>query len=94
MVELDETKVDPYYLKAYLESAEGQNRFRNITAGTTVMSIGVKDLKAMMIPLPPLEEQKRIAARYKEVMEEVLRLKAQLQDATERMKRVFEDSVQ
>ena len=94
VVELDETKVDPYYLKAYLESAEGQNRFRNITAGTTVMSIGVKDLKAMMIPLPPLEEQKRIAARYKEVMEEVLRLKAQLQDATERMKRVFEDSVQ
>lgn len=94
VVELDETKVDPYYLKAYLESAEGQNRFRNITAGTTVMSIGVKDLKAMMIPLPPLEEQKRIAARYKEAMEEVLRLKAQLQDATERMKRVFEDSVQ
>lgn len=94
VVELDETKVDPYYLKAYLESTEGQNRFRNITAGTTVMSIGVKDLKAMMIPLPPLEEQKRIAARYIEAMEEVLRLKVQLQDATERMKRVFEDSMQ
>jgi restriction endonuclease S subunit len=57
------------------------------------MSIGIKDLKAMMIPLPPLEEQKRIAARYIEAMEEVLRLKVQLQDATERMKRVFEDSV-
>ena len=47
----------------------------------------------MMIPLPPMEEQKRIAARYKDAMDEVLRLKIQLQEATERMNRVFEESV-
>lgn len=93
VVELDESKVDPYYLKAYLESAEGQSRFRNIAAGTVVLSIGIKDLKNMMIPLPPMEEQKRIAARYKDAMDEVLRLKTQLQVATERMNRVFEESI-
>ena len=93
VVELDERKVDPYYLKAYLESAEGQSRFRNIAAGTVVLSIGIKDLKNMMIPLPPMEEQKRIAARYLDAMDEVLRLKNQLQDATKRMNRVFEESI-
>lgn len=93
VVELDESKVDPYYLKAYLESAEGQSRFRNIAAGTVVLSIGIKDLKNMMIPLPPLEEQQRIAARYMEAVDEVLRLKIQLQEATERMNRVFEESI-
>lgn len=93
VIELDEHKVDPYYLKAYLESAEGQSRFKNVAAGTVVLSIGIKDLKAMMIPLPPMEEQKRIAARYKDAMDEVLRLKIQLQEATERMNRVFEESV-
>lgn len=93
VVELDESKVDPYYLKAYLESAEGQSRFRNIAAGTVVLSIGIKDLKNMMIPLPPLEEQQRIAARYMEAMDEVLRLKIQLQEATERMNRIFEESI-
>lgn len=93
VIELDEQKVDPYYLKAYLESAEGQARFKNVAAGTVVLSIGVKDLKAMMIPLPPMEEQKRIAAKYKDAMDEVLRLKIQLQEATERMNRVFEESV-
>lgn len=92
VVELDESKVAPYYLKAYLESAEGQSRFRNIAAGTVVLSIGIKDLKNMMIPLPPMEEQKRIAARYKDAMDEVLRLKNQLQEATDRMNRVFEES--
>ena len=93
VVELDESKVDPYYLKAYLESAEGQNRFRNIAAGTVVLSIGIKDLKNMIIPLPPLEEQQRIAARYMDAMNEVLQLKIQLQEATERMNRVFEESI-
>ena len=93
VIELDESKVDPYYLKAYLESAEGQSRFRNVAAGTVVLSIGIKDLKNMMIPLPPLEEQRRIAARYKDAMDEVLRLKIQLQEATDRMNRVFEESV-
>jgi len=93
VIELDEQKVDPYYLKAYLESAEGQARFKNVAAGTVVLSIGVKDLKAMMIPMPPLEEQKRIATRYKEAMDEVLQLKVQLQEATERMNRVFEESI-
>ena len=91
VIELDESKVDPYYLKAYLESAEGQVRFKNIAAGTTVLSIGVKDLKAMIIPLPSMEEQQRIAARYKAAMEDVLRLRNELQEATERMKRVFEE---
>lgn len=94
VVELDEHKVDPYYLKAYLESAEGQARFKNVAAGTVVLSIGVKDLKAMMIPLPPMEEQKRIAARYKDAMDEVLQLKVHLQEAIERMNRVFEESIQ
>ena len=94
VIELDENKVDPYYLKAYLESTEGQARFKNITAGTVVLSIGIKDLKAMMIPLPPMEEQKRIAARYKEAMNEVLQLKVHLQEAIERMNRVFEESIQ
>lgn len=93
VIELDEHKVDPYYLKAYLESAEGQARFKNVAAGTVVLSIGIKDLKAMMIPLPSMEEQKRIAARYKDAMDEVLRLKVQLQEATERMNRVFEESL-
>ena len=93
VIELDEHKVDPYYLKAYLESAEGQARFKNVAAGTVVLSIGIKDLKAMMIPLPSMEEQKRIAARYKDAMDEVLRLKVQLQEATERMNRIFEESL-
>lgn len=89
VVELDESKVDPYYLKAFFESEEGQARFKSITVGATVLSIGVKDLKAMRIPLPPLEEQRKVAARCKDVLEEIAQLKKQLELATQQLANVF-----
>ena len=85
VVELDEKKVDPYYLKAFLESEEGQSRLRSITVGATVLSIGVKDLKAMRILLPSMEEQKRIGQRCKAVLEEIARLKGQLEQSKKRL---------
>lgn len=91
VVELDEKKVDPYYLKAFLESEEGQSRFRSITVGASVLSIGVKDLKAMRIPLPSMEEQKKIGQRCKEVLDEIAQLKAQLEQATKRLSCVFSE---
>lgn len=91
VVELDEKKVDPYYLKAFLESEEGQSRFRSITVGASVLSIGVKDLKAMRIPLPSMEEQKKIGQRCKEVLDEIAQLKAQLEQATKRLSGVFSE---
>ena len=89
VVELDEKKVDPYYLKAFLESEEGQSRFRSITVGASVLSIGVKDLKAMRIPLPSMEEQKKIGQRCKDVLDEITQLKEQLEQATKRLSCVF-----
>jgi len=91
VVELDEKQVDPYYLKAFLESEEGQSRFRSITVGASVLSIGVKDLKAMRIPLPSMEEQKKIGQRCKEVLDEIAQLKAQLEQATKRLSCVFSE---
>ncbi len=91
VITVDETKVDPYYLKAYLDSTEGQNRFKNMSVGTQVLSVSVKDLKSMLIPVPTMQEQKRIADAYKEAFNDVQRLKQELKVATERMNRVFEE---
>ena len=93
IVTVDEKRVDPYYLKAYLESAEGQAQLKKITVGATVQSIGVKDLKAMPIPLLPMEKQKRIAAEYKAAAENVLRIKEELREAIERMNCAFSKQV-
>lgn len=85
VVELDTEKVDPYYLKAFFESEEGQSRFRNITVGATIPSIGIKDLKALRIPLPGMEEQKKIGQRCRDVLDEIARLKEQLEQSKKRL---------
>lgn len=85
VVELDTEKADPYYLKAFFESEEGQSRFRGITVGATIPSIGVKDLKAMSIPLPSMEEQRKIGQQCRDVLDEIAQLKEQLEMAKKRL---------
>ena len=54
----DQDKILPCYLYYYLETID----FIAISNSTTVPSIRKTDIEQMKIPLPPLEDQKRIAA--------------------------------
>lgn len=49
------------YLKYYLQSKEGQSKLKARETGTTVTGIKSAELKQVLIPLPPLETQKKIA---------------------------------
>ena len=89
VIELDETKANPYYLKAFLESEQGVAALKRITVGTTIPSIGVDKLKNLIVPLPPLEEQSRIAAKYLAVLDEISALKQKIDKAVDKLKTVF-----
>lgn len=94
VIELDETKITPYYLKAFLESEQGVAALKRITVGTTIPSIGVDKLKNLIVPLPPLEEQNRIAAKYLAVLDEISVLKIKLEKALSRLNHVFDEEVE
>lgn len=94
VIELDETKVKPYYLKAFFESEQGVAALKRITVGTTIPSVGVDKLKNLIIPLPPLEEQNRIAAKYLAVLDEISVLKIKLEKALNRLNQVFDEGVE
>jgi type I restriction enzyme S subunit len=51
--------LDPEYLWALFEDAM-QPFFDSFQNGSTIRTIGMGDLKAFRIPLPPLDEQRRI----------------------------------
>lgn len=55
-------KAYPGYLVHYLNSTFGRRKIREITVQATRARFGLRDFKTQEIPLPPLEEQKRIAA--------------------------------
>lgn len=54
--------VNSNFLCQYINSEIGIARLRGLEVGSTIAHINTKDLKKFRIPLPPLPEQKKIAA--------------------------------
>ena len=65
---LDRRKVDPFYLQAFLSSAEGRKRIRGearTSAGQ--FNINTKGLASVVVPLPALELQTKFVRRCRPV---------------------------
>ena len=58
----DSKRVDHRFLCHYLNSSSGQCAVMKLSRGSTRVRTNLSDLKKVEIPLPPLPEQKRIAA--------------------------------
>ena len=78
ILELDNERINPLYLKMYLESDEGQSRLKNLSTGSIAASIGISDLKKFKVPNPSLKWQERMVARYQKKLEEIHELESQL----------------
>ncbi|TBO31444.1 restriction endonuclease subunit S [Aquabacterium lacunae] len=55
-------KVDQSYLRHWLESVEAQRQMRGATVTGTIQNLSLSQIGDLQIPLPPLPEQRRIAA--------------------------------
>lgn len=57
-------KIDKYhsiYYSQYLNSYSGRGRLKSIETGSTMKHLNIKDMKKFFIPVPPLQEQQKIA---------------------------------
>ena len=93
IVEVDEKKANPYYLKAFFESEEGIAALKSITVGTAQLNIGIEDLKNLEIPIPPLEEQNKVALKYLAKLDEIKILRMSLEKAEEELSNIFNEEV-
>lgn len=91
IIEIDEKKADPYYLRAFFESERGSAILKSITHGVAIQTIAADDLKNIRIPLLPMEEQKRIARKYCAEMDEIAILKREIARTEERLHGVFDE---
>lgn len=53
---------DSRYVAYYLQSSEGKRKLASITTGGTVKHILASKIKKLVVPFPPIEEQRRIVA--------------------------------
>ena len=77
-------RLNPDFLKVYLESPLGQYLLTNKMAGTAIPTLGRRDIETLEIPLLPIEEQKQMMEQYNSkemsVEEEIERLKTELME--------------
>lgn len=80
IIRLDTTMYNPYFVKAYLESEDGQNGLIMLSKGTTIKNISIKDLRRLKIPNVSLEKQNEFVQRYVMLTEDIEREKEVLED--------------
>ena len=61
-------KMYPFFMKYVLESAYIQNEIKRDSMATTVAQLTIIKAKSLLVPLPPLAEQKRIVAKIEELL--------------------------
>ncbi len=91
IIEIDESKANPYYIQAFFDSVLGEATLNHSSGGMTVRTISTDAVKNLIIPLPPLEEQNRIAVKYQAAIDEYVILKRKIQKVLEK-KRVLLES--
>jgi type I restriction enzyme M protein len=90
IIEIDEEKADPFFVKAFLESEKGAALLKSITVGAAIPNIGVEALKKLPIPNVPLEEQHELATKYLAKVDEITLYQRKLKKAYEELAHIYD----
>ncbi|OEF62718.1 hypothetical protein A1OW_18605 [Enterovibrio norvegicus] len=82
-------KLDKHFLYYLLQLWKPQ--FEAIAMGSTIKTIGLPYFKKLQIPLPPLDEQEKIAAGLKSVDEKIFAVERKLQGVKNTKKALMQD---
>lgn len=91
VIELDEHKVNPYYLKAFFDSKLGIDLFASIISSGTMASISLDSLKNLKIPLPTIAKQNEIGNRYLKVLNEIVALTEQIDTKKKELRYIYQE---
>lgn len=89
-IELDEEKINPFYLQAFLESAQGAAMFENVAVGTYIRALTIERFREIHVPLPALEDQRRIADECQGILKKITDAQKALKSATNQLRHVFD----
>jgi restriction endonuclease S subunit len=61
---LDPSRLDPWYLGAWLMTEPAREQIRRLARGTAIQRIPIKDLASVIVRVPPLAEQREVGMRF------------------------------
>ena len=81
VIRYDRRKINPIYLKTYLNTDKSQRYIQEHTRGATLQQINLSDLRIQEIPVPPMTRQEKMAA----FVEQVDKSKFEIQQSLEKL---------
>ncbi len=90
ILQMDETKINPYYLQALFESTYGNSLLNSISVGGLFPTFSKGELSKMTIPLPSMEKQNKIAKRYLAIQEEIIVCRKKLMEKAHQKAHLFD----
>ena len=92
-IRVNETKINPYYLKAFIDSEQGEQSLKSIQTGTSIITINPNNLKDMKVSLLEMPLQIAIAEEYKKNLNLIEELLEKYNEATGNSSKIFETAI-
>lgn len=89
-IRVNPKKINPYYLKAFIDSEKGGMAIKSIQTGTSIITINVNSLKEMQISLLSTTEQETIGNEYKKNLDLIIDLVERYKTAANYSNQIFE----
>lgn len=90
----DTSKVNPTYVKMFLDSSIGKSEFKSIIKGNTIGFVPFKKFKErMIISCPSLEKQNKLSEQYNNMLWTINALTKQLADTKDELANIIENSL-
>lgn len=90
-IRLNQKKINPYYLKAFLDSEKGDMAIKSIQTGTSIITINVNSLKDMKISLLSMAEQEVIGNEYQKNLDLIIDLAERYKVASSYSNQIFDE---
>lgn len=92
IVRPDITKLNPTYLKVFLDSELGQQSIKAIQKGTVIITLNSKDLFEIKIPFVEMEKQEIIANQYQRKVASLLALRNEASEIEKQILSLFDEA--
>ena len=91
IVRPDLAKLNPTYLKMFLDSNLGQASLKQIQKGVTIITINSKDLKNIRVPMVSIEEQNKKAENFNLKLTTIMSYKREIEKLERSLLNAFEN---
>ncbi len=94
IVRPNQEKLNPTYLKMFLDSEKGIKTLKSIQKGTIIITINSKDISGILIPMVDIKKQKSMAKLYNDKLTTIMGYKLEIEKMEKSLANIFEDQVE